>query len=112
MASYRLFLDDLREISQAHPGDDAASWVMCRSTQDAIAVINARGWPMMISFDHDLGEDVPTGYDLARWLVEHDLDHGSMPDGFSFVVHSANPVGRANIEALLGRYIWFRNGGA
>jgi hypothetical protein len=34
-----------------------------------------------------------------------DLDAGTMPVNFQFQVHSANPIGRQNIEGLLDGYI-------
>lgn len=108
--TYKLFLDDVRNVDRLygsvawdppHTGD----WVSCRSMAEAVAVIEDRGCPTFISFDHDLGDGVPTGMDLARWLVEHDLDHGSMPQGFQYDVHSWNPVGAANIRALMEGYL-------
>jgi hypothetical protein len=73
--------------------------------EEAQDVISDLGWPLWISFDHDLGDNVPTGYDLARWLVEQDLDGNQMPDQFEYRVHSANPVGAANIQGLLDGYL-------
>jgi len=104
---YRLFLDDLRDPCWVH-GD--TSWLVCRSMDEAVDAIRSLGWPSEISFDHDLGDGVPTGMDLARWLVEHDLDTGSMPEGFTYHVHSANPVGAANIRSLMDGYLRHRNG--
>ena len=46
----------------------------------------------------DLGED-KTGYDFAKWLIEHQVI------GY-FSVHSLNFVGRANIVQLLTHYGW------
>jgi hypothetical protein len=52
--------------------------------------------------------------DFARYLVELDieaevtksgLETRTMPADFTFTVHSANPVGAENIEALLDRYV-------
>lgn len=100
--SYRLFIDDLR--SPASPG-----WVVARDSNTAIRLLEARGCPAEISFDHDLGGD-DTAMVVVRRLVELDLDAGGtyIPNGFQFSVHSANPVGRENIQALLGRYLAFR----
>ena len=105
---YRLFLDDVRGLAWVYPDADPGEWVSCASTAEAQAAIQRLGWPAFISFDHDLGPDLPTGHDLARWLVELDLDTQGMPPGFGYAVHSANPVGRANITALLDRYLAFR----
>jgi hypothetical protein len=110
MKPYKLFLDDVRELSRVHPDADPNDWVVCRDYNRAVAVIQHHGWPTFISFDHDLGEDTLTGYDLARWLVDRDLDQGDMPDDFAFAVHSANPVGAANIRGLLAGYLAQREG--
>lgn len=98
---YKIFLDDIRD-----PPD--SSWTVARSYDAAVALLE-QGWPEMISFDHDLGED-RTGFDFAKYLVELDLDSGTMPVNFQFQVHSANPIGRQNIEGLLDGYIrWKAN---
>jgi hypothetical protein len=51
----------------------------------------------LISFDHDLGER-KSGYDVAKYIVENDIKINR------YKVHSANPVGRFNIEQLLDHY--------
>lgn len=50
-----------------------------------------------ISFDHDLGSGM-TGYDMAKYIVEHKLPVSG------FASHSMNPVGRKNIITLLSHY--------
>jgi hypothetical protein len=103
--SYRLFLDDVRDPTWVYPDEDPSTYVVCRSFDEAVAVCEARGCPSFVSFDHDLGEDVPTGMDFARWLVERDLQHAFFPENFSWRVHSANPIGAANIEGLMSGYL-------
>ena len=73
-----------------------------------------RGNPSYISFDHDLGENERTGYDLAKMLIEDALNFPDwpeyqLPSDFSFYVHSQNPVGKANIEGLLNNYLKVKN---
>jgi len=97
--SYKLFLDDLRKA----PDD---SWVVVRSVKDFIKVIEERGMPDVISFDHDLGTEsyevlASTGMDAAKWLVEKEL----IPK--KVMVHSANNVGAENIRRLLENWIKF-----
>jgi len=97
----RLFIDDIRD-----PYDD--DFVVVRSYDDAIHYMRQQGCPLFISFDHDLGDaDERTGYDIAKWIVERDLnDRGKfIPDEFDFHVHSANPVGVGNIIGLLTGYL-------
>jgi hypothetical protein len=104
---WKLYLDDIRI-----PKDP--TYIIARTVEEAQRLIEQYGVPEQISFDHDLGVDdmdnlLPTGYDLAKWLVEMDLD-GSLqiPENFAFSVHSQNPVGAENIREYLGNYLKFR----
>ena len=103
--TYRMFVDDVRDPDWVYAGQDVSDWQVCRTVEEAQNVISDLGWPCWISFDHDLGDNIPTGYDLAKWLVEQDLDGDLMPVNFSYAVHSANPVGAANIHGLLSGYL-------
>ena len=108
-----MFLDDVR-----NPKSDG--WEIVRNYEDFVNYINENGLPDEISFDHDLGEDLAkemvengmkkkkarllkkeakSGYDCAKWLCEYCWGNGlPLP---SWNVHSANPVGRDNIIAVL-----------
>jgi hypothetical protein len=98
---YKLYLDDIR-----CPGHVGSGWLIARSYEEAIEIVKQNECPFYVSFDHDLGDaNAKTGYDFAKWLVEQDLDHGILPDNFDFNVHSANPVGAANITGLLDSYL-------
>lgn len=94
----KLFIDDLR-----HPYD--RSWVVTRSAEATTHLIEQWGTPSHISFDHDLGENVKTGHDIAHWIIEASMD-GKLD--FSRIkeiyVHSANPVGTRNILGLFESY--------
>ena len=110
-----LFLDDLREISfldekkyEKNLKYVEGPWIIARSMEEALSLIEKKGMPKVISFDHDLGHEVPTGFDLTKWLVEKDLDENIFPEGFDFQVHSDNPVGRDNIIGLLDQYLSFK----
>ena len=99
----KIFLDDIRTSSKEQFD------VICRSSKEIIDFILKNGAPNYISFDHDLGE-AKTGYDVAKWIVEQDiLGNISIPEDFQFHVHSANPVGKINIEKYLTNYINFKN---
>lgn len=107
---YRLFLDDERTPSDVFEHIDADTayreeWVVVRTVAEACAAVEERGFPASVSFDHDLGDQVPTGKDFANWLVERDLDRGDMPEDFEFRVHSRNPAGARNIRGLLEGYL-------
>ncbi len=98
--SYNMFIDDER-----FPPANNQQWKICRSFDQVKEVIKEHGFPKHISFDHDLGDQQPTGYDIAKWMVECDLDQRVIPDDLSFYVHSQNPIGKRNIEALLINYL-------
>lgn len=127
---YWLFLDDERlpravtwvELPVLGP------WTVVRSYDAFISIIASRGLPLAIAFDHDLGiehlveEEWPeawklskeagthgipydqfktkTWYHCALWLIDYCLDREikTLP---IWVVHSMNPIGKANIEELL-----------
>lgn len=96
----RLFLDDLRD-----PHED--DWLIARSTEEAKWFCSG-GAPDFISFDHDLGGE-DRAVDFVKWLIERDLDQpGFIPLGFRYTIHSANPIGAANMRALLEQYLEFR----
>lgn len=111
--SYKLYIDDLR-----NPPD--RSWVVVRSVDAAKEYIQTYGYPHFISFDHDLGmkgkilpnglwvgeeTEQPDGYDFAKWLCAMDMDEPWMSRlKFSYQVHSANPIGSANIIGYLNNY--------
>jgi hypothetical protein len=118
--SWNLFLDDIRDPSYV---DDGREYVLARSYLAAQQLVVVMGMPTHVSFDHDLGWDYldpdpqtglildlgkveKSGYDLAKWIIECDLDGTlRLPDDFTFYVHSSNPVGKANIEGLLSAYL-------
>jgi hypothetical protein len=115
----KLYLDDLRIpkdsigfvpdiMNQFYWAND---WVIVRNFWEFCNYINKFGLPDFISFDHDLSDEhyvgdvnyqdykEKTGYEAAKWLVDWCVDNNkSLPD---FVVHSANPVGKLNIESYL-----------
>jgi hypothetical protein len=129
---YKLFLDDLRtprmgsknlpEYSDLYENQE---WVVVRSYGDFVNYITEHGLPKLVSFDHDLGiehikyyfdnggHDNPpdpmnadfeekTGYDCAKWLVDYCIDNqANLPD---YLVHSANPIGKKNIESYLENF--------
>lgn len=116
--SWNLFLDDIREPSDITylSGPKDAQFVVCRTMDEAVAAILEKGMPNFISFDHDLADEhynetsrEKTGYEFAKWLVNADAKGTiDIPYGFQYYVHSNNPVGKANICALLDRYIAYK----
>lgn len=112
---YNLFLDDCRKPSFL---DTVLAWETVRSYGQFVHIINERGLPDLISFDHDLAEEhyaiggesnfsqfdyskvkEKTGFHCAQWLVDFCLDKRlPLP---RWQVHSMNPCGKVNIEKLL-----------
>lgn len=107
---YSLFLDDERFPPSKN---QVGEWVIARNIEEVKKLVQDRGFPAFISFDHDLGEEnnqpLPTGYDVAKWLVDYDMDNNSMPVDFSFYVHSQNPIGARNIQSYLDSYLKIKN---
>jgi hypothetical protein len=79
---YRLFIDDLRDPV-------TSSWVIARTSAEAITLLETRGCPCEISFDHDLGGD-DTAMAVVKRLTEMDRNAAGrfIPAAFAFSVHS------------------------
>lgn len=100
---WSLWIDDYRVKPKQHTHH-------AKTYEEAIALIEELGWPKHISFDHDLGWDDKlnqpkrNGYNLALWIRNEVMGKGnSLPDNFTFSIQSANPVGAANIRAVMKR---------
>jgi hypothetical protein len=108
-----LWLDDVRDPYHWIPFSRAIRnkvyWA--KSYDEFVNYIKKNGLPDFISFDHDLGDykngKEYTGYDCAKWLVNYCLDNNlDLPE---YNVHSANSVGKENIERLLENFKKNRN---
>lgn len=99
----KLYLDDIRNPK-------TEGWTVVRSYNEFVNFIKVNGIPDEVSFDHDLaftdfdtsptGEfQEKTGYDAAKWLCDYCWTNGLPVPKWN--VHSANPVGRQNIEDLM-----------
>jgi len=86
----KLWLDDERK-----PPSEA--WVWVDEALKAIDLLDL-GNVEEVSLDHDLGDDRWNGYVVACY-IERRAHQGYPPP--KWAVHSANPVGRQNIEAAL-----------
>lgn len=98
--SWRLFLDDERWPKE--PLD----WTIARSSFDAIKECEDRkSLPQEIAFDHDLGGD-DTAMRFIYWMIGTLLDKKfTFPEGFTYSVHSQNPIGVQNIEGLMNNLL-------
>lgn len=103
--TYKLFIDDER-----YPPRDGGKWYVARSMDEVKFMVSQHGWPEFMSFDHDLGDDTESGMDIAKWIVEQDLNGFELPHEFEFYVHSQNPIGAENIRSLLSGYLRHKEG--
>jgi hypothetical protein len=126
--SYNLFLDDVRMPKDAFaymklPIYTAIEWIVVRNYYAFVALIEGKGVPDIISFDHDLaiehydkqiveGQsydeiydmfDEKTGYHCAKWLIEYCIDNNKKLPA-EIYIHSMNPAGSMNIKSLFETY--------
>jgi len=101
MSRWTLFLDDER-----FPARGCEDAIICRTSQEAISEIVARGCPIQMLLDHDLGEGDDASsvfYPAFENLVLDGII--KIPPDFIFSVHSMNPVGSANLRAKIERLL-------
>jgi hypothetical protein len=136
MEKIRIYLDDIRTPK-------GPEWVVVRSYDQFVAKVKKVGLQniLTISLDHDLGDSAiqeyhrnvwnnykldynniieKTGYDCAKWLVDHFIDTNEKWNALSraekkgsripfphITTHSANPIGSANIMGYINNF--FKN---
>jgi hypothetical protein len=115
----RLYLDDVRTPL----GED---WIIARNYDEFVSIIKLHGLDKfdVISLDHDLGEgamieyytnvknnymldynniEERTGMDCCRYLVSESMNEKiPLPQIY---VHSANPIGSANMMGYINNYL-------
>ena len=117
--SYNLYLDDFRDPEQSfdhfHNQLYLLGWVVVRSYDDFVKIIEEKGIPEIISFDHDLAVShyelqLPydqytekTGYHCAKWLIYYCIDNKKELPA-TILIHSMNPAGSMNIKSLFESY--------
>lgn len=95
---WKLFLDDER-----HPV--TSDWCIARSSLEAQMMVEESGMPSEIAFDHDLGGN-DTAIKFIWWVIDNHYDHDlEIPVGFKYSIHSQNPIGAANIKALMDGFL-------
>lgn len=89
-----MFLDD-----EKFPPDDGSEWLIARSSQEAIDLVETYGIPRFISFDHDLGGN-DTSRNFIHWLSDYMMgnEFTFFSRDFNFDVHSQNPIGAQWIQ--------------
>lgn len=121
MSSYYLFLDDIRHVKDVTWVElpTVKKWFIVRNYDEFTHLIEKKGLPEFISFDHDLAEEhyndsmmlfqdpyhsfkEQTGADCARWLTDYCYDLNlDLP---KYQIHSMNSIGGANIKSILESY--------
>ena len=99
MRFWRVWLDDERKC----PYTDFESF---HSVNEVIEFVKTHVGMIMFDLDHDLGIYAQDGGDaikLIHWLLENGY-HENKDYIFTFRFHTMNPIGRANMEALVQRY--------
>jgi hypothetical protein len=118
MNKIRIYLDDVRTPI------DKENWVIVRNYNEFVTAIMDYGLDNieLISLDHDLGDSAmkeffnsfekgqelnynniteKTGMDCVKWLVNQWMNGAPVVD---VVVHSANPIGSANMMGYINNY--------
>lgn len=87
--SILIYLDDIRTPPSRH-------WLVAKDADIAYAMVREaqkNGKKIILSLDHDLGEGIPTGYDLLNWIEKDIVTDDEFSPDIVFHIHSANPVG-------------------
>lgn len=88
----KIWLDDVRPAPEG--------WRWCKTVDEVKLLMFFESESVTeMSLDHDLGEGQPTGYDLCKWMAAENI----WPTK-SVGIHSMNPVGRNNMNAIIQRY--------
>lgn len=98
----RILLDDDRNPTDAANQD--GKWTIVRGVAELFALIQKVDSNSIteISFDHDLGQNNPTGMDAVKTLVEMAMDHPEKWKNLKRIqLHSANVDGILNMKMYL-----------
>lgn len=103
MSTFRgLWVDDERPLPEDLLNDD---WCKAPTFHEAVLKLELLEFEV-VSLDHDLGcfygNKEMTGYDVLMWLVQRKMDGLYVPQEIR--IHTANPVGRANMLGVIERY--------
>jgi hypothetical protein len=108
---YNLFIDDERDPHHVTWLPDVniyadGDWLIARDWPEVCEIIITLGLPTVISFDHDLGDNKSTGYDIAKKISDF-IMNGTLqiPENFVYYVHSKNPVGKQNIDCYMKNFL-------
>ena len=92
----KIWVDDLRPVPSGYVGT--------KSVNETIELIeqleNAGERIELLDLDHDLGDYVSQGGDAIK-ILDYLAERGTF---YPVAIHTANPVGRANMERMIKRY--------
>ena len=92
----KLWLDDLRPVPYGYEGAKSVN-----EAKKLIQEAEHNGIEIeALDLDHDLGDYADQGGDAIR-LLDWPAERGTF---YPVEIHTANPVGRANMERILARY--------
>ena len=92
----KIWVDDLRPVPSGYVGTKSVN-----ETIDLIEKLENVGENIeLLDLDHDLGDYVTQGGDAIR-ILDYLAERGTF---YPVVIHTANPVGRANMERMIQRY--------
>lgn len=97
--SWCLYLDDQIHDPAAPTRRPPLGFLGASSTEEAIELVKKLGPPIFMSLDHDLSES-DRSIDFLKWLAENHYEHPP-----KFAVHSANPIGKENINSFMKSWI-------
>lgn len=107
-----IWLDDIRNPYKNDwlvfsPIEHPFETIWVKSYDEFTDWITKNGLPDGICYDHDLGdnrkEEIKSGMDCAKWLVEYCLDNNLKLPPYN--IQSANPAGKENIDGLFKSFI-------
>lgn len=109
----KIFLDDLRSISDVYKNENSfKEWFLCRNYDEFIDYIhNYYDTITHISFDHDISSydkegNEYTGYDAVKYLTNYIIDNNLLVN-FTVNFHTANQVGYENMSVYWSNFIKF-----
>ena len=92
----KIWVDDLREVPKGYIGTKSVN-----ETISLIEKLEKDGEQIeLIDLDHDLGDYVSQGGDAIK-ILDFLAERGTF---YPIAIHTANPVGRANMERMIQRY--------
>jgi len=136
---FNIYLDDVRTPSPNPSTHEVPEWIVVRNYEEFVDKVKELGLEniSLISLDHDLGDtamqeyytnvspnykldynniEEKTGYDCAKWIVNHYYDNYEILESRSekkksgiifptIYTHSANPIGSANIMGYINNFL-------